>query len=68
MASTLRLPDDIDARLTEMAVASGKSRNQIIVDILNETFDREDALAEADAIFDKVMARDAGLLERLADA
>lgn len=68
MASTLRLPDNLDARLNSMAKASGKSRNQIIIDILNETFDQEDALAEADQIFDKVMTRDAGLLDRLADA
>lgn len=68
MASTLRLPDNIDARLTAMAESSGKSRNQIIVDILSETFEREDSLAEADRIFDKVMTRDAGLFDRLADA
>ena len=68
MASTLRLPDDIDARLNAMAESSGKSRNQIIVDILSETFEREDSLAESDRIFDKVITRDAGLLDRLADA
>ena len=68
MASTLRLPHNIDARLTAMAESSGKSRNQIIVDILSETFEREDSLAEADRIFDKVMTRDAGLFDRLADA
>ena len=68
MASTLRLPDKLDARLTDMATATGKSRNQLIIDILSDTFDREDALSEADAIFDKVISRDAGLLERLADA
>ena len=68
MASTLRLPDNIDARLTEMSDATGKSRNQLIIEILTETFDREDALAEADRIFDKLMTRDAALLERLADA
>lgn len=68
MASTLRLPDDIDARLTAKSDASGKSRNQIIIEILSDAFEMEDAMAEADRIFDKVMARDAGLLERLADA
>jgi hypothetical protein len=62
------LPDDIDARLTDMSTVTGKSRNQLIIEILSETFDREDATAEADRIFDKLIARDAGLLERLADA
>jgi predicted transcriptional regulator len=68
MATTLRLPDDIDARLTDMSTLTGKSRNQLIIEILSQTFDREDATAEADRIFDKLIARDAGLLERLADA
>lgn len=68
MAMTLRLPDDIDARLTAMAEALGKSRNQVIVDILSETFEREDSLAESDRIFDKILTRDAGLFDRLADA
>jgi predicted transcriptional regulator len=68
MASTLRLPEDIDSRLTNMSVATGKSRNQLIIEILSDTFDREDAISEADQIFDKLLARDAGLLDRLADA
>jgi predicted transcriptional regulator len=68
MATTLRLPDDIDARLTDLSTVTGKSRNQLIIEILSETFDREDAAAEADRIFDKLLARDARLLERLADA
>jgi predicted transcriptional regulator len=68
MATTLRLPDDIDARLTDLSTVTGKSRNQLIIEILSETFDREDAAAEADRSFDKLLARDARLLERLADA
>jgi predicted DNA-binding protein len=68
MATTLRLPVEIDARLTEMSTATGKSRNQLIIEILSETFDREDAISEADRIFDKLLARDANLLDRLADA
>ena len=45
MATTLRLPDNIDARLTDMSTVTGKSRNQLIIEILSETFDREDATA-----------------------
>ena len=68
MATTLRLPDDIDARLTAKSESSGKSRNQLIIEILTEAFDIDDAMTEADRIFDKIMTRDAALLERLADA
>lgn len=68
MASTLRLPEDLDARLTDLSAATGKSRNQLIIEILSETFEREDAIAEADRIFEKLLSRDSGLLDRLADA
>jgi predicted transcriptional regulator len=68
MASTLRLPEAIDARLTELSAKSGKSRNQIIIDILGDQFEREDAMLEAERIFDRIATRDAGLLTRLADA
>jgi predicted transcriptional regulator len=68
MASTLRLPETIDARLTELAESSGKSRNQLIIDILSDRFEREDAMREAERIFDRIATRDASLLTRLADA
>ncbi len=68
MASTLRLPEALDARLTQLSEKSGKSRNQIIIEILSEQFEREDAMREAERIFDKIAARDADLLNRLADA
>lgn len=68
MASTLRLPEAIDARLTELAENSGKSRNQLIIDILSDRFEREDAMREAERIFDRIATRDAALLTRLADA
>lgn len=68
MASTLRLPEAIDARLTELSENSGKSRNQLIIDILSDRFEREDAMREAERIFDRIATRDADLLTRLADA
>ncbi len=68
MASTLRLPEAIDARLAELSENSGKSRNQIIIDILSDRFEREDAMREAERIFDRIATRDAALLTRLADA
>jgi len=68
MASTLRLPEAIDARLTELAERSGKSRNQMIIDILSDRFERNDAMREAERIFDSIATRDADLLARLSDA
>lgn len=68
MASTLRLPEAIDARLTELSENSGKSRNQIIIDILSDRFEREDAMREAERIFNRIATRDSALLTRLADA
>jgi predicted transcriptional regulator len=68
MASTLRLPESIDVRLTELAERSGKSRNQMIIDILSDRFERNDAMREAERIFDSIATRDADLLARLSDA
>jgi predicted transcriptional regulator len=68
MATTLRLPESIDARLSEMATSTGKSRNQLIIEILGDAFKIDDAIVEADAIFDKIADRDRNLLSRLADA
>ena len=68
MASTLRLPEAIDARLTELAERSGKSRNQMIIDILSDRFERNDAMREAERIFDSIATRDADLLARLSDS
>ena len=68
MASTLRLPEAIDVRLTELAERSGKSRNQMIIDILSDRFERNDAMREAERIFDSIATRDADLLARLSDA
>ena len=68
MATTLRLPEAIDARLSEMATSTGKSRNQLIIEILGDAFKIDDAMIEADAIFDKIADRDRNLLSRLADA
>jgi hypothetical protein len=68
MASTLRLPEPLDAQLTKAADKKGVSRNQLIIEILSESFERDAAMQEATRIFDKISGRDAALLERLADA
>jgi hypothetical protein len=51
-----------------MATSTGKSRNQLIIEILGDAFKIDDAMIEADAIFDKIADRDRNLLSRLADA
>ncbi|WP_129842875.1 ribbon-helix-helix protein, CopG family [Streptomyces sp. RFCAC02] len=54
MAMTLRLPDDLDARLTERARREGRSKHDLAVEAVREALDRaeprvEDVLAELSA-------------------
>ena len=68
MAMTLRLTEAQDAKLTEYAEKAGLSK-QRDVEVLIETADYQaDREARLKEIFDKVMKRDAKLMERLADA
>ena len=65
---TLRLTEAQDAKLTEFAEKAGISK-QRAVEVLIETADYQaDREARLKEIFDKVMKRDALLMERLADA
>jgi predicted DNA-binding protein YlxM (UPF0122 family) len=68
MAMTLRLTEAQDAKLTEYAEKAGISK-QRAVEVLIETADYQaDREAKLKRIYDKVMERDAVLMERLADA
>ncbi len=68
MAMTLRLTEAQDAKLTEYAEKAGVSKQRAI-EVLIETADYQaDREARLKQIFDKVMKRDAKLMERLADA
>ena len=65
---TLRLTEEQDARLDAIAKSLGLSKQQAVIAV-SEQFD-EAAIrrTKIDEIYQKVMKRDAELMERLADA
>lgn len=68
MAMTLRLTPEQDARLEALAKALGVSKQQAVIELI-DTVDLSAARRiKLDGILDKVLKRDAELLERLADA
>jgi predicted transcriptional regulator len=68
MAMTVRLTPEIDARLSSYAEREGLSKQQAIVQLIELADLPGEREARLKEIFDKVMARDAELMERLADA
>lgn len=68
MAMTLRLTPEQDARLESIAAALGVSKQQAVIDLIENVDLSANRRVRLDSIFDKVMARDADLMERLADA
>ena len=68
MAMTLRLTDELDARINSRAKQAGISKNQLITQALEEHLDRTENRAALRATVEKVLKRDAELLERLADS
>jgi|TARA_E500000178_G_C16495533_1_gene519306 predicted transcriptional regulator len=68
MAMTLRLTDELDARIDSRAKQAGISKNQLIIQALEEHLDRTENRAALRATVEKVLKRDAELLERLADS
>jgi predicted transcriptional regulator len=68
MAMTVRLTPEIDARLSTYAEREGLSKQQAIVQLIEQADLPGEREARLKEIFDKVMTRDAELMERLADA
>jgi predicted transcriptional regulator len=68
MAMTVRLTPEMDARLSIYAEREGLSEQQAIVQLIELADLPGEREARLRQIFDKVMARDAELMERLADA
>ena len=68
MAMTLRLTEAQDAKLTDYAEKSGLSKQRAIEVLIEAADYQADREAKLKRIFDKVMDRDAVLMERLADA
>ena len=68
MAMTLRLTDEMDAKLSAFADKSGLSKQKAMEKLIDEADFSAARKVQLDQIFDKVMTRDAKLMERLADA
>lgn len=68
MAMTLRLTADQDARLEAIAASLGVSKHQAVIDLIETVDLSSQRRLKLDIVFDKVMQRDAELMQRLADA
>jgi len=68
MAMTIRLTNELDARIDNRAKQAGISKNQLIIQALEEHLERAENRAALRTTVQKVLERDSELLERLADA
>lgn len=68
MAMTLRLTPEQDARLEALAKALGVSKQQAVIELIDNAEISSSRRNKLDGIFDKVKSRDAELMQRLADA
>ncbi|MEN9287990.1 MAG: hypothetical protein RLZ88_660 [Actinomycetota bacterium] len=68
MAMTLRLTPEQDARLEALAKALGVSKQQAVIELIDNAEISSSRRNKLDGVFDKVMSRDAELMQRLADA
>lgn len=64
MAMTLRLPDELNDQLRQVAKEEGTSLQQAAVTAIAEYVERREE-ARAKALFERVAERDANLLHRL---
>jgi predicted transcriptional regulator len=68
MAMTLRLTEEQDARLDAIAKSLGMSKQQAVIAVIEQFDEAASRRTKIDEIYQKVMKRDAELMERLADA
>lgn len=68
MAMTLRLTPEQDARLEALAKALGVSKQQAVIELIDNAEISSSRRNKLDGVFDKVLSRDAELMQRLADA
>lgn len=66
MAMTLRLDDEHDRLLEALAARFGRSKTEVVEIALDDLAARADKSARTRSAFERVRARDADLLERLA--
>ena len=65
---TLRLTPEQDARLEALAASLGVSKHQAVIEMIETVDLSAQRRIQLDGIFDKVMQRDAELMQRLSDA
>lgn len=65
---TLRLAEEQDKQLTQVASHLGLSKQQVVEQAIEQFLERESQEAVLKSVFDLVRTRDKELLERLADA
>lgn len=65
---TLRLTEEQDARLDAIAKSLGMSKQQAVIAVIEQFDEAASRRTKIDEIYQKVMKRDAELMERLADA
>ena len=65
---TLRLTEEQDARLDAIAKSLGMSKQQAVIAVIEQFDEAAIRRTKIDEIYQKVMKRDAELMERLAEA
>jgi predicted transcriptional regulator len=68
MAITIRIPDELDARLDVIAKAQHTSKSALLLQGASWVVERHSRRADFDAGLDFVLSHDAELLARLEDA
>ena len=68
MAITIRIPDELDARLDDVAKQQHTSKSALLLQGASWVVERHARRSEVDAGLDFVLSHDAELLRRLEDA
>jgi predicted transcriptional regulator len=66
MAMTLRLDDELDRQVEQLATGLGLSKQQLVARAVREFLTREQRIVRTVANADRVVRENAGLLDRLA--
>ena len=68
MAMTLRIPEELDRQLEEIAAAEHMSKHALLLQAAQQIVERRQRRAQIAGAIDFVLSHDAELLEKLADA
>ena len=68
MALNLRLTDDDDRKLSDLAKSSGTSKQQTLVRLVHQEWEKEEARRHAHAELDRIFQSRSRLMDRLKDA